>query len=193
MRGRLRQAAQRSGRRCQVARRQQPDRPEMAVALHRPSARRQLHRVRRDHLAEPGARLPVDLAARRVLPQSGIERRLDAGRGVRRQARSTRQGRDRGQRRRLLHVRHADPCAVGGQALQRAVHVDRVTRTAATRPARCASTASTARRTATPPRPITTAATSTRRSTSPRRRRPPAATARTSPIRRRSSRRCDAG
>ena len=36
------------------------------------------------------------------------------------------QGRDRGHRRRLLHVRHADPCAVGGEALQGAVHGDRL-------------------------------------------------------------------
>ena len=47
-------------------------------------------------------------------------------------------------------------------------------------------------RTATPPRPTTTAAISIRRSTSPRRPRPPAPMARTSPTRRRSSRRCGA-
>ena len=132
------------------------------------------------------------LAARRLFPQSGVERRLGAGRGVRRQARRARQGRDRGHRRRLLHVRHADPRAVVGAALQGAVHGGGLSepqlfdRHAAHQQRSMA-------RTATPPRPITTAAISIRRSTSPRRPRPPAPMARTSPTRRRSSRRCGAG
>jgi acetolactate synthase I/II/III large subunit len=58
--------------------------------------------------------------------------------------------------------------------------------------ARSASTPSTARKTATPPRRIMTAAISIRRSTSPRRPRPPAPMARTSPTRHRSKARCGA-
>ena len=88
MRGGLRQAPHRSGRGRQVARQQDADRSEVAVAQHRQGARRQLHRVRRDHRAEPVARLPQHRAARRLLPQSGLERRLGAA--ARRSAPSSR-------------------------------------------------------------------------------------------------------
>ncbi len=87
MRGAFGQAPARSRRGREVARRQDPDRPEMAVALHRPGARRQLHRVRRDHRAEPGARLPR--ASRSPAPTSTIRRRAAAGRRARRSAPSS--------------------------------------------------------------------------------------------------------
>ena len=90
MRGGLRQAPHRSRRGRQVARQQGADRSEVAVVQHRQGARRQLHRVRRDHRAEPVARLPQHRAARRLFPQSGLERRLGQRRGVRREARARR-------------------------------------------------------------------------------------------------------
>ena len=66
---------------------QSADRSEVAVVQHRPGARRQLHRVRRDHLAEPAARLPR--ISRSPAPISTIRPRAAAGRRARRSAPSS--------------------------------------------------------------------------------------------------------